>query len=211
MTLSTRSHIVRRAVLGTALAGSLAAGFAPATLRAVDAPPAIAEYVMPEELRGAGREAYLEAVTNAVAAERDRAAEIVEAALKFRFEEIKNSPGLATDIVLAGIPPGATIGEIVSILNAAIGVLNGLPADLSNVSKDVVKAVLASLPPDVAAGVKEQVLDQPSGALRDVLAYIYTAPPEQGDVPPPTPTPTPTPTPQQEEEPTEPEVTPILE
>lgn len=176
------------------------------------APEPVAEFVIPSELASQDKAGFLAGLTAAVAADPERADEIVAAALQLKLSEIETTPDLATEIVLAviaGLPPSfLNSASVAAILNSAVSVLKSLPVDLTNVSGDVVEAVLVSLPPELAEQVKGQVLAGPQGALRDLVVFLFTVPPrggeEQNVAGEPTPTPTPTP-----EEDAQPEATPV--
>ncbi len=149
----------------------------------------IAEYVLPSELASADKSGFLAGITQATTENPNQAAEIVAAALQSRFEEIKTTPTLAGEIVMAviqGLPDNfRTPSVIAEILDTAVGILRSLPADLTGIAGQVIEMVIASLPPDLAEAVKAEVLQGPQGALRDQITYIFTVLPQggQGRVP----------------------------
>lgn len=143
--------------------------------------------------------AFLSGLTEAVAADPGNAAAIVAAALEEKKDEIEATPGLALDIVLAviaGLPADfMTANVIAGILDAAVGVLDTLPPALSNVSSDVLRAVLASLPPELSSEVRQLISSGGSGvssSLQTQLNLLEAVVPPGGII-------NPTPTPSEDE------------
>lgn len=192
-----------------ALSGAiLAAACAPASVFAQSTLPPVAEYIIPSEMAGQDKSGFLDSLTEAVRQNPRNAPDIVRSALRFKIREIEQTPGLATEIVMAviaGLPTGtASAGTsdfkgvrdrgfkdvamsederldlIARVLDAATSVLRGLPIDLSYVANEVILSVLASLSPEDALIVRNDILQGPQGALRNESAAIFTVLPTGG-------------------------------